>query len=98
MTSAEYAEIEALIDAVLNTKQIMKRTGYSEALVLEARAERTRRKACERTARNKAMAGLSGGAPTHDDGRFLAALLAHMPPPDQVPGSLGVPVWIGRAA
>ena len=74
MTSSQYAEIEALIDQVLNTKQIMKRTGYSEALVLEARAERTRRKACERTARNKAGGCLPAGLPEWDDGRFLEAL------------------------
>lgn len=98
MTPDQYAEIEALIDAVLNTKQIARRTGYSEALVLEARAERTRRKACERTARYKAHRALNLSLPDIDDGRLLAALLAHMPPPDQVPGTLGVPVWIGRAA
>lgn len=98
MTSTQYAEIEALIDAVLNTKAIMRRTGYSEALVLEARAERTRRKACERTARNKAAGRFPADLPEWDDGRFLNAPLAHMPPPDQVPGALGVPVWIGRAA
>ena len=54
MTEDEYAEIAALIDDGRNTKQIMCRLGCSEALVLEVRAERTRRGACERTARYKA--------------------------------------------
>lgn len=79
MTPDQYAEIAALIDQVLNTKQIARRTGYSEALVLEARAERTRRKACDRTARYKAGGRLPAGLPEWDDGRFLAALVRHYP-------------------
>lgn len=79
MTEDEYAEIAALIDDGRNTKQIMCRLGCSEALVLEVRAERTRRGACERTARYKAEGRLPGYLPEWDDGRFLAALVQHYP-------------------
>ena len=89
----------ALIDAGLNTKSIVRRTGYAEPLVLKARRARCLRKAHERADKSRAAAALDNlMAPTGD---LLTALRQHMPVlaslPDRV-AVLGIPVVVRRAA
>lgn len=76
-TTEQQREIEALIESGCNTAQIMRKTGYEHALIMEARRERCARKARERAAKTRAQLALDQYiTPTGD---LLAALRAHMP-------------------
>lgn len=98
-TPEQQAEIEALIDAGMNTKSIVRRTGYAEPLVLKARRARCLRKAHERADKSRAAAALDNLMASTGD--LLTALRQHMPVlaslPDRV-AVLGIPVVVRRAA
>jgi hypothetical protein len=94
LTESEYREIKALIDAGYNTKQIMRRLPYSQAQVLEARAERSRGIERERSARNK-LARKLADALEHSERDLLTALRASLPPLTSLAFALGRPVRFG---
>ncbi|MFO1163514.1 MAG: hypothetical protein U1E60_32090 [Reyranellaceae bacterium] len=90
LTAHDIILVDGLIAKCLKSAIIAERLGLDAA---EIDAYRTERKRLAQIARvQEARREQPEGDP------LLTALLAHMPPPDQVPGSLGVPVWIGRAA
>ena len=110
LTDDQKASIEPWIVNQQDSRHIASRFGLPLAAIIAWRrqrnairlAERDVARAAEKAAQPKPAPTekpeRARSGPTIDDGRLLAALLAHMPPPDQVPGTLGVPVWIGRAA